>query len=107
LLNPIRWDEPFGLVMIEALATGTPVLAFAEGSAPEIVDDGLTGFVCDDEDMMAVALAKARDLSRDACRAAAEQRFSAAGMVAEHRRLYAELLDDGTTAPVIPLRHVV
>ena len=102
LLNPIRWNEPFGLVMIEALATGTPVLSFAEGAAPEIVDDGVTGFVCHDEDAMAVALTKAKELSRDACRASALQRFSSTRMVADHRRLYRELLEEGT-ANVIDL----
>ena len=57
LLFPIRWNEPFGMVMIEAMACGTPVLAFPEGAAPEVVDDGRTGFLCADEDAMVEASA--------------------------------------------------
>lgn len=93
LLNPIRWHEPFGLVMIEALAVGTPVLAFREGAAPEIVEDGVTGFLVDDECELATALAWVGDLSRSACRASAVQRFSTERMVTEYRRLFHRLTD--------------
>ena len=93
LVNPIRWPEPFGLVMIEALASGTPVLAFHEGAAPEIVDHGTTGFLCDDVDDLAEHLGKAGDLDRGACRAAAEERFSTARMVADHRHLFHATLE--------------
>ena len=55
LLMPVLWDEPFGIVMAEALACGTPVIGLRRGSVPEVVDDGVTGFVCDDEDQMALA----------------------------------------------------
>jgi len=88
LLNPIRWPEPFGLVMIEALATGTPVISFIEGSAPEIVCHGLNGFLCDDEQDMADAIARIGELDRTACRASVEASFSAEQMVAEHVGLY-------------------
>jgi glycosyltransferase involved in cell wall biosynthesis len=88
LLNPIRWPEPFGLVMIEALATGTPVLTFREGAAPEIVDQGRTGFLCDDEGDMVDHLNRLGDLDRDACRADAATRFCAARMVRDHLELY-------------------
>jgi glycosyltransferase involved in cell wall biosynthesis len=91
LLNPIRWPEPFGLVMIEALACGTPVLTFAEGAAPEIVEHGRTGFLCDDEDDMAAHLAQASTLDRVACRASVEARFTAERMVADHLVLYRRL----------------
>jgi glycosyltransferase involved in cell wall biosynthesis len=94
LVNPIRWHEPFGLVMIEALACGTPVLSFVEGAAPEIVEHGRTGFLCADEQDMAVALGCVADLDRFACRAAVEQRFSAACMVAKHLDLYGRLVDE-------------
>ena len=92
LVNPIRWPEPFGLVMIEALAAGTPVLAFPEGAAPEIVDDGVTGHLCTDEDDMAARLAGIDALDRSACRAAVEARFSTRAMVDNHLRLYRRLL---------------
>ncbi len=92
LLNPIRWNEPFGLVMIEALACGTPVLAFAEGAAPEIVDDGVTGFLCADEAAMARHIEHAADLSRAACRGAVETYFSTKRMVDEHLELFETML---------------
>jgi glycosyltransferase involved in cell wall biosynthesis len=92
LINPIAWDEPFGLVMIEALACGTPVLAFPRGAAPEIVDDGRTGFLCDDERMMAARVAEIDRLDRRACRTSAQTRFSAARMVAEHLELYEQVM---------------
>jgi glycosyltransferase involved in cell wall biosynthesis len=88
LVNPIRWPEPFGLVMIEALACGTPVLAFAEGSAPELIDHGTTGYLCEDVDDLACRLGDLRRLDRGACRRAAEQRFSTARMVDDHLALF-------------------
>ena len=88
LVNPIRWHEPFGLVMVEALACGTPVIAFREGAAPEIVSDGRTGFLCDDEIGMADAIGRIGEISRAACRAEAEGYFSSTRMVAEHVALY-------------------
>jgi glycosyltransferase involved in cell wall biosynthesis len=96
LLNPIAWAEPFGLVMVEALACATPVLAFRSGAAPEIVDHGRTGFVCDDEHDMAAAIGRVGLLDRLACRRAVEERFSAAAMVSAHLRLYQELIDRGS-----------
>jgi glycosyltransferase involved in cell wall biosynthesis len=98
MLNPIQWPEPFGLVMIEALACGTPVLATRAGSVPEIVDDGRTGFVRDSDDDLADCLLRATDLDRAACRQAAEERFSTARMVADHLDLYQEVIA-GTAAP--------
>jgi len=88
VLNPICWPEPFGLVMAEALACGTPVLAFPNGAAPEIVDDGKTGFLCTDESDMVNALSRVGSIDRRACRAAAEQRFDMARMASDHERLY-------------------
>ncbi|MGD9995897.1 MAG: glycosyltransferase family 4 protein [Ilumatobacteraceae bacterium] len=93
LLNPIRWPEPFGLVMIEALATGTPVVAFPEGAAPEIVDHGLTGFLCRDEDEMVERLRQIDTIDRRECRRTAEQRFSADRMVADHVALYRRIVN--------------
>jgi glycosyltransferase involved in cell wall biosynthesis len=91
LLNPIRWNEPFGLVMIEALACGTPVLAFAEGAAPEIVEDGVTGFLCDDEDDMAHKIERVSELERGACRGVVEDYFSTRRMVDEHIDLFTSM----------------
>jgi glycosyltransferase involved in cell wall biosynthesis len=92
LLNPIRWAEPFGLVMIEAMACGTPVLAFPEGAAPEIIEDGKTGFLCHDEAYMAEAIGRVGQLDRIACREAVEGYFSKDRMVAEHLALFEELI---------------
>ena len=88
LLFPIRWNEPFGMVMIEALACGTPVLAFPEGAAPEVVDHGRTGFLCDDEDAMVEAIGRIGQLDRSDCRLAVEGYFSTNRMVAEHIELF-------------------
>jgi glycosyltransferase involved in cell wall biosynthesis len=91
MLNPIQWAEPFGLVMIESLACGTPVVATGEGSVPEIVDDGRTGYVRDTADDLASCLTRTSDLDRAACREAAETRFSTARMVSDHLDLYHRL----------------
>ena len=92
LLFPIRWNEPFGMVMIEAMACGTPVLAFPEGAAPEVVEDGHTGFLCHDEAEMAEAIGRVDGLSRGDCRAAVQGYFSVERMVAEHVALYEDVL---------------
>jgi glycosyltransferase involved in cell wall biosynthesis len=93
LLNPITWSEPFGLSMVEALACGTPVVAFPRGSVPEIVDDGVTGLLCRDADDMVERLPEVGSLDRAACRKAVEERFSADRMVDEHVALYRALLE--------------
>jgi glycosyltransferase involved in cell wall biosynthesis len=93
LLNPITWPEPFGLVMAEALATATPVLAFPNGAAPEIIDHGRTGYLCRDEDEMTAAIARVDHIDRKQCRAAAERRFSLARMAADYERLYRAILE--------------
>lgn len=92
LLNPILWPEPFGLVMIEALACGTPVLAFPEGSAPELIEHGRTGFLCRDVDDLATHIGRIDTLDRAACRSATEARFSTARMVADHVRVYEQVI---------------
>lgn len=97
LLNPILWPEPFGLVMAEALACGTPVLAFPYGAAAEIVDDGCTGFLSDDERQLAAA--PLASIDRKVCRSAAEQRFSLERMTVDHERLYARLLAERRDPP--------
>lgn len=95
LLFPVNWPEPFGLVMIEAMACGTPVVAFRRGSVPEIVEDGVTGFVVDGEAEAAAAVARARALDRHAVRAAFERRFTAARMAAQYEAIYAAMAAAG------------
>ncbi|MDQ0675687.1 glycosyltransferase involved in cell wall biosynthesis [Pseudarthrobacter siccitolerans] len=90
-LNPIQWPEPFGLVMIEALATGTPVIGTAVGSAPEIIDHGRTGFLGRTE-LLAGFVQEAAGLSRAACRKIAKDRFGEERMVNEHLWLFGKLL---------------
>ena len=93
LVDPITWPEPFGLVMAEALAAATPVLAFPNGAAPEIVDHGRTGYICRDEEEMVTAVGQVHEIERHQCRAAAERRFSLARMAADHERLYRRILE--------------
>jgi len=92
LLFPIVWPEPFGLVMIEALACGTPVLALNCGSVPEVIQHGETGFIAEDEAGLVAAMAQLDRLDRAACRAEAEQRFSASRMTDNYEELYAQLV---------------
>ncbi|WP_263998879.1 glycosyltransferase family 4 protein [Mycobacterium yunnanensis] len=92
LLNPIQWAEPFGLVMIEAMACGTPVIACPTGAAPEIVDDGSTGFLCSDADELVSAIHRVDQLDRNLCRAAVVDRFSTERMVADHVALYYDMV---------------
>jgi glycosyltransferase involved in cell wall biosynthesis len=91
LLFPIRWNEPFGMVMLESMACGTPVLAFPNGAVPEVVQDGHTGFLCEDEADMVKAVGRVGKLRREDCRASVEGYFSTQRMVAEHIELYEEL----------------
>lgn len=82
LVDPLRWPEPFGMMMVEALACGTPVVAYRYATAPEIIDDGVTGYLCDDLDDMTARLTDVRYLDRTACWEAAAERFTARRMVA-------------------------
>jgi glycosyltransferase involved in cell wall biosynthesis len=99
LLFPIEWDEPFGLVMIEAMACGTPVLGFRRASVPEVVEPGVTGFVVDDLDGLVRAIDRADGLDRRACRRRAEQRFGVGRMVDDYERTYAEVIDRAAAGP--------
>ena len=91
LLMPIRWPEPFGLVMTEAMACGTPVIAFPEGAAPELVVDGETGFLVDDESEMAEAVGRLAEIDPARCRELSAKRFHVSAVAEAHERAYAEV----------------
>jgi glycosyltransferase involved in cell wall biosynthesis len=91
LLFPIDWPEPFGLVMIEALACGTPVIAFRSGSVPEVIDEGITGFIVEGEDQAVQAIRRIGVLDRRKLRAVFEHRFTAKRMAEEYVRQYEAL----------------
>jgi glycosyltransferase involved in cell wall biosynthesis len=90
-LFPIDWPEPFGLTMVEAMATGTPVIAARAGSVPEVVHDGVTGFICDDTVEMARAVEDVSRLNRASCRLRVEQCFSAQAMTDGYEAVYRRL----------------
>jgi glycosyltransferase involved in cell wall biosynthesis len=92
LLNPLAWPEPFGLVMIEAMACGTPVVATPCGSVPELVTDGATGFLASSVEGLADALRRVATLDRTRCRTEAEVRFSADRMCDDHLALYEQVV---------------
>ncbi len=92
LLFPIDWPEPFGLVMIEAMACGTPVVAFRCGSTAEVIEDGVTGYLVDNLDEAVVAAERARHLDRRTIRARFETGYSAAAMARRYLDVYADLL---------------
>jgi glycosyltransferase involved in cell wall biosynthesis len=91
LLFPIDWPEPFGLVMIEAMACGTPVVAWRNGSVPEVMEDGVTGFIVDSVDAAVRAVGRVGGLSRRACREVFEKRFDAARMARDYLEVYRRL----------------
>jgi glycosyltransferase involved in cell wall biosynthesis len=100
LLFPICWPEPFGLVMIESMACGTPVIAFNCGSVPEIMENGLTGYVVDDVDQAVVAVGKLDALFRPSIRSRFEERFSVAAMARDYVRIYHQLATSGDVTAV-------
>lgn len=102
LLLPIDWPEPFGLVMIEAMACGTPVIAWPGGSVPEIIEDGVTGFVVTSLDEAVAAVGRVGALSRQGCRRTFERRFGAWRMARDYLRIYRALKWNGA----MPLRPV-
>jgi glycosyltransferase involved in cell wall biosynthesis len=104
MIFPIQWPEPFGLVMAEALACGTPVIASPQGAATEIVEPGVTGFLHEDVDDLVTAVGRLGEINRLDCRRAAEKRFSLERMVTDHLRLYRRLIDRASV-PVLTGRH--
>jgi len=106
LLFPIDWPEPFGLVLIEAMANGTPVIAFGRGSVPEIIEDGLTGFIVDDIASAARAVPLAARLDRHAIRRRFEERFTADRMARDYLALYQRVLHGDVPVKADPLGDV-
>jgi glycosyltransferase involved in cell wall biosynthesis len=91
LLFPLGWEEPFGLVMIESMLVGTPVIAFDRGSAPEVIDEGVTGYLVHDEAEMTRRLKHIEGFDRKRCRQRALERWNAARMAREYEALYQEI----------------
>ncbi|TWI99248.1 glycosyltransferase involved in cell wall biosynthesis [Mucilaginibacter frigoritolerans] len=91
-LMPVLWDEPFGIVMTEALACGAPVIGFRRGAVPEVVTNGLNGFVCDTFDEMVIAIEHIGDISCTACRQVVEERFSSTVLAKQYETLYKQLI---------------
>src|SRR6185369_2503096 len=91
LLFPIDWPEPFGLAMVEAMACGAPVIAFRKGSVPEIIEDGVTGFIVDSVKEAVDAVKRLDTISRRGCREEFERRFSASRMAADYLKVYERL----------------
>lgn len=104
LLFPIAWPEPFGLVLIEAMANGTPVIAFGHGSVPEIIEDGVTGFIVNDIDSAVAAVPLALRLDRKAIRRRFEERFTAERMARDYLALYERVLSGQSVRRPAPLQ---
>src|SRR5262249_38412912 len=94
LLLPIDWPEPFGLVMIESMACGTPVIAYNRGSVPEVIDDGITGFIVEDELSAVAAVDRLSGLSRMRVRQQFEERFTARRMALDYLAAYRGLMEN-------------
>jgi len=101
LLFPINWPEPFGIVMIEAMACGTPVIAYPFGSVPEVIENGVTGFLVRDVNSAAHAVQRISKIDRAQCRRRFEERFTSARMAQEYLAIYDRIIS-GAIAPVLP-----
>jgi glycosyltransferase involved in cell wall biosynthesis len=93
LLFPIDWPEPFGLVMIEAMACGTPIIAYCQGAVPEVMEEGRTGFIVSELEDAIAAVRRIPELSRKRCREVFEQRFTATRMAKDYVRIYGRLVE--------------
>ena len=96
-LMPILWEEPFGIVMAEAMACGTPAIGYARGAVPEVIEHGVTGFVVGSVDEMVDAIGKVAAIERRACRARVERLFSAQAVADGYLRVYASILNPGSS----------
>lgn len=94
LLMPILWEEPFGMVMAEALACGTPVIGLRRGAVPEVVQDGYNGFVCESIEEMAAAVKRIKEIDRRVCRQIMEEKFSDRAVIEECEKLYVGLVNN-------------
>ena len=99
MLFPIDWPEPFGLVMIEAMACGTPVIAFRRGSVPEVIEDNVSGLIVEDEAGAIIAVGRIQDLDRDRVRDAFERRFTTRRMTEDYLTVYQRLIETGAQRP--------
>ncbi len=99
LICPYDWPEPFGIVLIEALACGTPVLAYRRGSIPEVISHGTTGIICDNLTEMTQCVESVSQIDRSDCRKSFEQRFTVQRMVQDYLKVYARLLEGGNLLP--------
>jgi glycosyltransferase involved in cell wall biosynthesis len=99
LLLPIDWPEPFGLVIVEAMSCGTPVIAYRQGSIPELIEDGVTGFIVENVDEAVQALQKIPEVDRRQCRARFEERFSVTRMAQDYVAIYERLVNASQFAP--------
>ena len=105
LLFPIDWPEPFGLVMIEALACGTPVIAWRCGAVPEVIDDGVSGYIVDSIEEGVEAVRRVQWLDRRACRQAFESRFDVTRMASDYLNIYRRQLHSGPHQAAKPMRN--
>ena len=97
LIHPVAFDEPFGLAVVEAMMCGTPVVAFDRGAMPEVVDEGVTGYVVSDTDAAVAAVDRAAALDRAGCHDLAAKRFSAQRMVHDYLEVYERVLSAAST----------
>jgi glycosyltransferase involved in cell wall biosynthesis len=107
MLAPLQWDEPFGLSMVEAMASGTPVIAMARGAAPELVAEGSTGFLVQDVDGMTAAVPLAGGIDPRACAAATRAHFSPSVMAAAYLQVYERVIEKPLVLPDPPELRVV
>jgi glycosyltransferase involved in cell wall biosynthesis len=103
LLFPIDWAEPFGLVMIEAMACGTPVIAYRAGSVPEVITDGVSGFIVEDIGGAVAAVGRLDEIDRAGVRAAFEARFTVERMARDYLRVYEKVIDARTHRSTVAL----
>ena len=102
LLMPVLWDEPFGIVMAESLACGTPVIALGRGSVPEVVEDSVTGYIAADIDGLVAGVLRLNRLNRGACRRTAESRFSEEVIASKYEAIYRDLIGSGRKRLPVP-----